>query len=305
MRLTSYHYCFVIPLLIMAIVPSIVAGGIIQPSEPGKTVSGGYWSNQITGPDYAVPESAFNPPDRGDWDAWYGGFASGGQDTGVMPSPYRYGSPGGLLPFDEDESLTPNTGTYATEVLPVSPYPRVITPVPVSPFAPGTMAIPVPVVPYLPAADIPPSSFSGQPALIIFPTADLSVLPDTGNGTGTSSGDAGTEDEPVIAISDLDVHEEYVKITNHGLTPVSLTGWKVMSGSTRESITFIDWPLGNGQTFTFTLYPLTTVTIHYGKSGTVTATDLYWPSARDAWNDAGDTAFLYDSDGHLVSSLSR
>ena len=76
-------------------------------------------------------------------------------------------------------------------------------------------------------------------------------------------------------------------------------------GGTQRSITFIDWPQGNGQTFTFILYPLTTLTVYYGKSGPVTATEAYWPSATNVWNDAGDTAFLYDPDGHLVSSLTR
>jgi hypothetical protein len=316
MRLTSYHYCFVIPLLIMAIVPSIATGGIIQPTEPGKTVSGGYWSNQITGPDYAVPESAFNPPDRGDWDAWYGGFASGGQDTRVMPSPYRYGTPGELLPYDPDETLpVANTTEPSIQVSPVSPYPRAISPMPVNSPAIANLAAPDLFVPYVPSADSQISPWTGSSAVnpahslsmtpIIFPAADLIDLPDTANADDGTAMQASPDPGQEIFISDLNVRDEYIRITNNGLTPVTMTGWKIVAGSSQRSISFIDWPQGNGRTFSFTLYPLTTVTVYYGKSGTVTATELYWPSARDAWSDTGDTAFLYDSDGHLVSSLSR
>jgi hypothetical protein len=316
MRLTSYHYYFLFPLLIITIVPSIAAGGIIQPGEPGKVVSGGYWSNQITGPDYAVPESAFNPPDRGDWDAWYGGFASGGQDTGAMPSPYRYGTPGGLLPFNPDETLpAANSTEPSIQVSPVSPYPRAISPMPIGPPAAANQTATDLFVGYVPSAYALLSPWTGTTAVapvpsssiipIIFPAADLPDLPDTGNTDDRASTEPAPATGQEIYISDLNVRDEYVKITNNGLTPVTMTGWKIVAGSSQRSISFIDWPLGNGRTFSFTLYPLTTVTVYYGKSGTVTATELYWPSARDAWNDAGDTAFLYDSDGHLVSSLSR
>lgn len=316
MRLTSYHYYFLIPLLIMAIVPSIAAGGIIQPGEPGKMVSGGSWSNQITGPDYFVPESAFNPPDRSDWDAWYGGFASGSKDTGVMPSPYRYGTPGGLLPYNTDETLPAvnNTDPFI-QVSPVPLYPRAISPMPVSPFPSAKMTVPDLFVGYIPSSDSLLSPWAGSFAVtpvqspsiipIIFPAADLPDLPDTGKTEDSSLTEPAPATGQEIFISDLNVLDEYVKITNNGLTPVTMTGWKIVAGSSQRSITFIDWPQGNGRTFSFTLYPLTTVTVYYGKSGTVTATELYWPSAQDAWNNTGDTAYLYDSDGRLVSSLSR
>lgn len=291
-------------LLLIAMLPSAASGEVLQPAGDGKTVSSGYWSNYVIGPDYSIPESAFNPPDRSDWDQYYGSLPDAGS-----------GSLGALLPFDEAETDPVNTSSASSDVLPASLYPRVITPVPINPFASGTQAIQIPAVPYLPTIDTLPSLFTGQSAgtlvipdqatLVIFPTADLPVLPDTGTGATASSDDAGQETGSSLFISDLDVRDEYVKITNNGLTPVSMTGWKIMSGSTRRSITFIDWSQGNGQTFTFVLYPLTTATIHYGKNGAVTATDLYWPSAQDYWNDAGDTALLYDPDGNLVSSFTR
>jgi hypothetical protein len=312
MRPTTYHDSLLILMLIVAMVPAVAAGVMIQPGETGKTVSNGYWSNQITGPDYSVPESAFNPPDRGDWDAWYGGYATGGQDTAIMPSPYRYGTPGGLLPYNPDETLpaVANNSEPFTGGSPVSPYPRAISPMPISPFAPMNQAAPDLFVPYVPSADTLLSPWTGTapvainpfPSLIpiIYPAADLPDLPDTGSRSTEPANASGQ-----IFISDLNVRDEYVRITNNGLTPVTMTGWKIVAGSSQRSITFIDWPQGNGRTFFFTLYPLTTITVYYGKSGTVTATELYWPSARDAWNDAGDTAFLYDSDGHLISSLTR
>jgi hypothetical protein len=261
-------------LITIAAMPAIAAGASFN------------WSNQITGPDYVVPEGAFNPP----------------------ISPYRYDTPGALLPYDfpdtsSGQAYTPSLYPQAVSVLPISPY---MAPIPV---LPANFGIIIPsatlLFPYQTSRLVP--AYVQDPPLIplVFPAA---VIPDTAYD---SSGEDSVTPTPTPApgeevfISDLNVHEEYVKITNNGLSPVSMTGWKIVAGSTRRSITFIDWPQGNGQTFAFTLYPLTTLTVYYGKSGPVTATEAYWPSANDVWNDAGDTAFLYDPDGRLVSSLTR
>ena len=107
---------------------------------------------------------------------------------------------------------------------------------------------------------------------------------------------------PIISITELNLQGEYLKLRNNEMTPVSMTGWKISNGKGR-SFSFIDWPNGDGSTFTFVLYPLSTVTIYYAKEGIVTATDLYWPSGKGTWSQPGDTAYLYSPQGVLVSSI--
>jgi hypothetical protein len=107
---------------------------------------------------------------------------------------------------------------------------------------------------------------------------------------------------PHVVITELNLGGKYLKLKNNEMTPVVLTGWKISNGQGR-SITFIDWPRGDGTTFTFVLYPLNTVTVYYGREGTVTADALYWPTGADAWSRPGDTAYLYNPQGRLASSL--
>ncbi|NJF24938.1 lamin tail domain-containing protein [Thermococcus sp. Bubb.Bath] len=83
---------------------------------------------------------------------------------------------------------------------------------------------------------------------------------------------------------------EYVLIKNVGSSAVNLEGWKLMDES--------------GNTFIFpnvTLSPGEEVRVHSGK-GKNTKTDLYWGSDKPIWNNEGDTAYLYDSNGVLVDS---
>jgi hypothetical protein len=299
----------VILLIAIAMMPAIAAG------------ASSYWSNQIIGPDYTVPASAFNPPDATEWNKFYGGYAS------QIASPYE--TPGGFLPYDFTDTAPINT----TPAAPGSPYPRAVTVLPVIPdtvpglfpiysgTVPGVFpvysdTVPMPVVPGNFAVVSPSLVFpsgSGSPVPVSFPNPAIipfvypvPVLPDTPDSGGASVTPAPTPaPEQAVFISDLNLQEDYVRITNSGLTPVDLTGWKIVEGNTRQTITFIAFPQGNGQTFTFTLYPLTTLTVYYGKSGPVTATEAYWPSAKNVWNDQGDTAYLYDPQGNLVSSLTR
>lgn len=299
----------VILLIGIAMMPAIAAG------------ASSYWSNQIFGPDYTVPVNTFNPPDASEWNKMYGGYAS------QIVSPYV--TPAGFLPYDFSGTAPIN----ATPVSPSSLYPRAVTVLPISPdtapsvfpiytgTVPGAFPIysdtvPMPVVPgnyavISPSILFPSGSGSQVPVSFrdptimpfVYPIAVLPDTPDTGGPSVTPTPTPAPEQD--VYISDLNLQEEYVKIKNNGLTPVDLTGWKIVEGNTRQTITFIAWPQGNGQTFTFTLYPLTTLTVYYGKNGPVTATEAYWPSAKNVWNDQGDTAYLYDPQGHLVSSLTR
>jgi hypothetical protein len=42
----------------------------------------------------------------------------------------------------------------------------------------------------------------------------------------------------------------------------------------------------------FVLSPHSTVTVYYAKEGTVTATELYWPTGGDTRSNPGGTAYL-------------
>jgi hypothetical protein len=105
-----------------------------------------------------------------------------------------------------------------------------------------------------------------------------------------------------VYISDLDLTAEYVKLTSQTSETISMTGWKITNAK-GKSIRFIDWTNPDGSVFTFSLRPHATVTVYSERTGTITPTRLYWPD--EMWDDAGDTAYLYDPDGNLVSSLTR
>ena len=89
-----------------------------------------------------------------------------------------------------------------------------------------------------------------------------------------------------VSITALDLKGETVKITNSGSSSVSLAGWKLTDEGAKHSYTF-----------TGTTVPVAgSVTI---ASGTATG-DIKWKN-DNVWNNDGDTAYLYDGSGRLVS----
>ena len=88
------------------------------------------------------------------------------------------------------------------------------------------------------------------------------------------------------------VNQEYVKITNKGTTPVSMKGWKITD---KKAIHKYKFPSS------FVLKSKTTVTLYTGK-GKNSATKLYWGMGWFVWNNTGDTAYLYNAQGKLVST---
>ena len=108
----------------------------------------------------------------------------------------------------------------------------------------------------------------------------------------SSRGGISSSTESTVYVSDLSLQDEWVEITNRGSSPVSLSGWKIEDDSSKHTYTFPS----------FTLDPQATVTLHTGE-GTDTATELYWGSGSPLWNNDGDTAYLFDDSGNLVSSL--
>lgn len=86
-------------------------------------------------------------------------------------------------------------------------------------------------------------------------------------------------------------NQEYVKITNSGKTSVNLKGWKIKDEDAKHTYTFSS----------YTLKSKATVTLRSGK-GKNSGSTLYWNKYSFIWNNEGDTAYLYNAQGKLVSS---
>ncbi len=100
--------------------------------------------------------------------------------------------------------------------------------------------------------------------------------------------------EPTLYIRDLNLKDEWVKITNSGASPVTMTGWKITDEDVKHTYIFPQFILSSGAI----------VTLHTGK-GTDTNTELYWGSGRPIWNNDGDIATLYDANGNLIDALEK
>jgi hypothetical protein len=122
--------------------------------------------------------------------------------------------------------------------------------------------------------------------------------------TGTSSSTASSttkskesampsSTESSVYVSDLNLQDEWVKVSNKGSSPVYMDGWKIEDEASKHTYTFPSYILG----------PESTVTV-YTEKGTSTATELYW-GLSPVWNNDGDTVYLYDNNGELVSTLER
>lgn len=102
----------------------------------------------------------------------------------------------------------------------------------------------------------------------------------------------------LVYISALDVgapnekpYQEYVKITNKGAASVNLKGWKIKDKGAKHTYTFSS----------YTLKSKASVTLKSG-SGKNSGSTLYWNKYSFIWNNEGDTAYLYNAQGKLVSS---
>jgi beta-lactamase superfamily II metal-dependent hydrolase len=114
------------------------------------------------------------------------------------------------------------------------------------------------------------------------------VLEKTESETSRISGSA----ESTAYVSGLSLQDEWVEITNRGSSPVSLAGWKIEDDGSKHTYTFPS----------YTLDPKDSVTLHTGE-GKNTDSELYWGADSPLWNNDGDTAYLFDDSGNLVSSL--
>ena len=96
-----------------------------------------------------------------------------------------------------------------------------------------------------------------------------------------------------LSITDLDLSEETVTLTNGGSAVVDLSGWVLVSevGNQRFSV-----PAGTA------LAPGASLTVVSGPRAVVARERLLWTNSR-IWNDAGDTAVLLDAAGREVARL--
>ncbi|WP_053010637.1 lamin tail domain-containing protein [Methanosarcina barkeri] len=100
-----------------------------------------------------------------------------------------------------------------------------------------------------------------------------------------------------VYISYLDVgapkekpYQEYVKVTNKGSKSVNLKGWKIKDKGAKHTYTF----------YSYTLKSKASVVLRSGK-GKNSGSTLYWNKYSFIWNNEGDTAYLYNAHGKLVS----
>jgi competence protein ComEC len=114
------------------------------------------------------------------------------------------------------------------------------------------------------------------------------------NESMTLSSTGSTVTGSTVYVSNLNLKDEWVKISNKESSPVSLSGWKIKDKGSKHTYTFPSYTLDSGATVTV-----------YTEEGTNSNTELYWRLDGPIWNNNGDTAYLYDSSGKLVSSLER
>lgn len=93
--------------------------------------------------------------------------------------------------------------------------------------------------------------------------------------------------------SDADnLNGEYVVITNNGNDAINLQNWSMKDEAT-HIYTFSDVMLSSKANVTL-----------YTGNGDSTETELYWNSKEPIWNNDGDTAFLFDENGDLITLAS-
>jgi len=127
------------------------------------------------------------------------------------------------------------------------------------------------------------------------------TVPTTPVNNGTNATNATNTTVPLtnsIYISKLDVgasgetaNQEYVQITNVGTAAVNMKNWAIKDTGAKHTYLFP----------AYTSNAKSTVTLRSG-TGTNTANTLFWNKLSFIWNNNGDTAYLYNSQGDLVSS---
>ena len=121
-------------------------------------------------------------------------------------------------------------------------------------------------------------------------------------GPGPSPSPTQTPTTTGVYISDLNVTAEYVRLTNPGPNFVVLTGWTIADNAGRR-VRFVKTTTPSGAMVDSTIQGYSTLTLITGRAGVSTPTVIYYP--LEMWNDTGDTAYLYNAAGTLVSTMTR
>jgi hypothetical protein len=117
----------------------------------------------------------------------------------------------------------------------------------------------------------------------------------SGNGAYSSTVSTTEESETTsstessVYVTDLNLQEEWIQISNIGSSPVSLADWKIADEGNKHTYTFPSYTLNTGST----------VTVYTGK-GTDSESEFYW-QLDDPILNYDDTVYLYDGSGKLVS----
>ncbi len=139
------------------------------------------------------------------------------------------------------------------------------------------------------------------PTVTVAPTPTVTVTPSvtetptptvTATVTPTDAMPPGAEYP--LAVSGLDLVDEWVSIRNTGEASVDVQGCTLSDQGSTHVYTFPSFVLGAGAT----------VTVHSG-GGTNTGTDLFWGIGPSVWDDDCDTATLKRPDGAVISSLKQ
>jgi hypothetical protein len=110
--------------------------------------------------------------------------------------------------------------------------------------------------------------------------------------TTTTAAPPATTGGSTVAITTLDCQGEAVAVRNGGGTPADLTGWSINDEGAPHTFRF---PAG------YTLAPGASVTIRSG--GPAGPGELAW-TGQSVWNNTGDTAYLVNAGGGVVSTAS-
>jgi len=125
-------------------------------------------------------------------------------------------------------------------------------------------------------------------------SSTTSVTAERAEETKTEGLESADLSKSALYISDLNLGDEWVKISNNGDSPVSLEAWKIEDEASKHSYTFPSYTLDSGSEVAV-----------YSAKGTDSANELYMQLDYPIWNNDGDTAYLYDNNGKLISKLER
>jgi hypothetical protein len=120
----------------------------------------------------------------------------------------------------------------------------------------------------------------------------------TCNGSSSNTSSSNTSSSSSVYISGFYIgspsetqNQEWVQVSNQGTTAVNMQGWKITDEGAKHTYSFPYYVLNSGSTVTL-----------YTGIGTDNGNILFWNSGSFIWNNDGDTAYLYNDQGQLVST---